>query len=81
MLVLADFHLDIHSSSFFAGILLFLFLLGMYMLSAFIGILRHKRGMTAVFLVNWLLGWTVIGWIIALVLACLGDTYKPEPEY
>ena len=48
------------------GILLLL-LLGGYFLPAIIGGARHKRNATAIFALNLLLGWTVIGWIIALI--------------
>ena len=48
-----------------------LFLLGatlLYFLPSIIG--RDKHDFTGILLVNLLLGWTVIGWIIALVWAC-----------
>lgn len=31
---------------------------------------RGKSNATAVALINLLLGWTLIGWIVALVMAC-----------
>jgi hypothetical protein len=40
-------------------------------------IARHKADFTGVFLVNLLLGWTVIGWLVALVWACAGESYVP----
>ena len=46
----------------------------LYFLPAIIG--RHKRGATGIFLVNLLFGWTVIGWIIALMWACASDDYR-----
>lgn len=36
----------------------------------------RKRNVTAIFALNLLLGWSVIGWIIALVWACTQD---PQP--
>ena len=39
----------------------------LYFLPAIIG--RHKRDAAGIFLVNLLLGWTVIGWIVALIWA------------
>jgi Superinfection immunity protein/zinc-ribbon domain len=46
----------------------------LYFLPAIIG--RHKRDATGIFLVNLLFGWTVIGWIIALIWACASDDYR-----
>jgi len=45
----------------------------LYFLPAIIG--RHKRDAAGIFLVNLLFGWTVIGWIIALIWACASDDY------
>ena len=46
----------------------------LYFLPAIIG--RHKRDAAGIFLVNLLLGWTVIGWIIALIWACTSEDYS-----
>lgn len=46
----------------------------MYFLPSIIG--RHKRSAGAIVLFNALFGWTVIGWIIALIWACAAE---PEP--
>lgn len=43
----------------------------LYFLPAIIG--RHKRDAAGIFLVNLLLGWTVIGWVIALIWACTSE--------
>jgi hypothetical protein len=47
------------------------FSLLLYFLPAIIG--RHKRDAAGIFLVNLLFGWTVIGWILALVWACAAE--------
>jgi hypothetical protein len=47
-----------------------------YMLPAFIG--RHKRNAYAIAVLNFLLGWTVLGWVIALVWAVTVDPDKPQ---
>jgi len=47
------------------------FLLVLYFLPAIIG--RDKRDATGIFLLNLFVGWTVIGWIIALIWACTAD--------
>ncbi len=51
------------------------FLLLLYFLPAIIG--RQKRDATGIFLLNLFLGWTVIGWIIALIWACAAQPYAP----
>lgn len=40
-------------------------------------IARDKPDVLAIFLVNLFLGWTVIGWLVALVWACAGERYIP----
>jgi Superinfection immunity protein len=47
----------------------------LYFLPALIA--HNKRDFTAIFIVNLLFGWTVIGWIIALVWACAAE---PKPH-
>jgi hypothetical protein len=47
----------------------------LYFLPTIIG--RHKRDVMGIFVVNLLLGWTVIGWIIALIWACSSESYVP----
>jgi hypothetical protein len=46
----------------------------LYFLPAFVG--HHKRSATAIFALDLLLGWTIIGWIAALVWALTPD---PQP--
>ena len=53
--------------------LIFGFLL--YFLPSIIG--RDKRDAAGIFLVNLFLGWTVIGWIIALIWAVSGERCLP----
>jgi hypothetical protein len=43
----------------------------LYFLPTVIG--WRKRNVTAIFVLNLFLGWSVIGWIIALVWACTAD--------
>ncbi|PYT52442.1 MAG: hypothetical protein DMG43_11725 [Acidobacteria bacterium] len=47
----------------------------LYFLPALIG--RHKADAMGIFLVNLLFGWTVIGWVIALIWACAAERYVP----
>jgi hypothetical protein len=48
-------------------------LLLLYFLPAVIG--RDKRDATGIFLLNLFLGWTIIGWVIALIWACAAEPY------
>ncbi|MGA7219979.1 MAG: superinfection immunity protein [Candidatus Sulfotelmatobacter sp.] len=45
----------------------------MYFLPSIIALARSKRDITAIVLLNFFLGWTVIGWIVALVWAAKTD--------
>lgn len=51
--------------------LIAIFSLLFYFLPAIVG--RRKRNAGAIFLLNLLLGWTMIGWIVALVWAACKD--------
>jgi hypothetical protein len=46
-------------------------LISLYLIPTFIALLRHHHNVSGVFLVNLLVGWTGLGWIAALVMACL----------
>ena len=43
----------------------------LYFLPSIIG--HRKQAFTGIFLVNLLLGWTVVGWIVALIWACTAE--------
>ena len=45
----------------------------MYFLPSIIALARSKRDTLAIFLLNFFLGWSVIGWIVALVWAVKND--------
>ena len=45
----------------------------MYFLPSIIALTRSKRDLLAIFLLNLFLGWSVIGWIVALVWALVND--------
>jgi T4 superinfection immunity protein/zinc ribbon protein len=53
----------------------FLVSLFLYFLPAFLA--RNKPNFTAILLVNLLLGWTFIGWIVALIWALSSDPQRP----
>jgi hypothetical protein len=45
----------------------------MYFLPTIIAAIRSKRDLLAIFLLNLFLGWSVIGWIVALIWAAKHD--------
>jgi len=60
----------------FFGLLFFpLFGFGfvLYFLPTIIAFARNKRDTTSILLLNFFLGWTAIGWVIALVWAVKND--------
>jgi hypothetical protein len=50
-----------------------------YMLPAGIGIIRGRSNAGAIFVLNLFLGWTLIGWVVALVWAVADDNKKIPP--
>ena len=53
-------------------------LLGLYFLPTIIVISRRKRNAVAVGALNFFLGWTLIGWVVALVWALAHDAHTPS---
>jgi hypothetical protein len=53
----------------------FLLLAALYFLPSIIG--KDKRDAMGIFIVNLLLGWTLIGWVVAFLWACASD----RPSY
>ncbi len=45
----------------------------MYFLPTIIALIRSKRDTVAILLLNLFLGWSVIGWIVALIWAAKND--------
>jgi hypothetical protein len=45
-----------------------------YFLPSIIAAARSKRDLASIFVLNLLLGWTAIGWVIALIWALKVDT-------
>lgn len=53
----------------FVGIILFILSLAFYFLPTIIALMRGRRNTLAIFLLNFFLGWTFIGWVVSLVWA------------
>lgn len=48
-----------------------------YFTPTIVALVRHKRNTLSIFLLNLFLGWTLIGWIVALVWASTVDVAAP----
>lgn len=53
-----------------------IFLFGAYFFPTLIALIRRKSNAGAIFILNFFLGWTFIGWIVSLVWAVSGN---PQP--
>jgi hypothetical protein len=42
--------------------------------------LRHHRSKAAIAVINVFLGWTLVGWVIALAWSCTDNVRPPEPR-
>lgn len=60
----------------FLGFLLLAIVVGAYFLPTFIG--GRKKNVFSIFLLNLFLGWTVAGWILALILAIKPSRLHPQ---
>ena len=45
----------------------------LYFLPALVGHMRHKRNENSITIVNLFLGWTLVGWVVALAWALSND--------
>lgn len=53
-----------------------LFGIGLYFLPAIIAAVRHTHNSTAILLLNVFLGWTIVGWFVALLMSiCSAPIY------
>ena len=53
-----------------------IFLLAMYMAPSLIAIIRHHRNSASIIVVNLFLGWTLVGWVIALAWSFTDNTSR-----
>ncbi|WP_417788339.1 superinfection immunity protein [Stutzerimonas xanthomarina] len=56
-----------------AAMLFIAFGIGLYFLPLIIAVIKNKRNMLAISMLNLFAGWTLLGWIAALVWACLEE--------
>jgi hypothetical protein len=52
-----------------------------YFLPAMVACLRHHRNELAIGVLNLVAGWTVVGWIVALVWACPTDVEEHRQRW
>lgn len=55
--------------------------IGLYFLPTWIARDRKHRNLLAVGVLNLTLGWTLLGWIAALVWACMRTQTEPKPQW
>ena len=53
------------------------FLIGLYFIPTIVAMARHHHNALAVGMLNFFLGWTFIGWVVALVWACTAVRTAP----
>lgn len=51
-----------------------------YLLPTTISIIRRRTNTMAIFVLNLFLGWTLIGWVVALVWSVATDAPKPAAQ-
>jgi hypothetical protein len=55
-------------------------ILGIYFLPTIVAALRHHQQVLAIFLLNLLLGWTLLGWVAALVWCVIRENQNRRLE-
>lgn len=73
-----DHHTTLTGSEAFATVIAWIILLSFYFMPTIIACVRGHHNQNAVAAMNFFLGWTFLGWIIAFVWA-LTNEKKPEP--
>jgi len=60
-------------SRFLLGLIGLALILGLYFLPTVVAHFRKKKNAGAIFILNFFLGWTFIGWVVALIWAAMDD--------
>jgi Superinfection immunity protein len=53
----------------FVGVIFLLILLGAYFIPGIVASVRHVPNQASVWIINIFLGWTLVGWVVALAMA------------
>jgi hypothetical protein len=56
-----------------------LFLFGVYFVPTIIAVARRRHNTLAIFILNFFLGWSLVGWVIALVWSVSSAMPPAEP--
>jgi hypothetical protein len=59
-----------------AGMPLVVLLLGLHFIPTLVALARNHHNTLAIFVLNLLAGWTLIGWLVAMVWACTATRVK-----
>jgi hypothetical protein len=62
-----------------AGFMVAAMAIFIYLFPAYIAIRRKHKLTTLIYIINLFLGWTLLGWIISLILACLKASETKNP--
>jgi RsiW-degrading membrane proteinase PrsW (M82 family) len=68
-------------SSPIAALIFFVLIVTLYFLPSIVAASRKKQNTTAIFAVNFFLGWTFLGWVVALVWALTADPAPPTQQF
>src|SRR5712692_10081460 len=69
---------DAGSAAGGAGLFLFLVLGGLYFIPTIVAVIRKVPNIGSVIVINLLLGWTLVGWVVALAMAA--SSVPPLPN-
>jgi len=69
-----------HAGAMLRGFLILAFAAGAYLLPGLIGQSRHHHQRTAIWVLDVFLGWTILGWIVALVWASSATPGMAKPQ-
>jgi hypothetical protein len=61
------------------GLMTLIVLIALYLIPAWVAFGRHHHDRVAILVLNLLLGWSVLGWIIALVWALTAVRHELNP--
>lgn len=61
-----------------SGPVLFIAILAVYLLPTWVAIMRGVPHMGSVLVINLFLGWTLVGWVVALAMAARTVTREPQ---
>jgi hypothetical protein len=57
-----------------------LFVLGLYLIPTIVAVIRKVPNMGSVIVINLLLGWTLVGWVVALAMAARSQTQATQVQ-